>query len=387
MHSERLRLRYLDGIRGLAALFVVAHHLHQELSVKGGLPRHFLAATKLLQLGHYAVALFIVLSGYSLMLPVARSADGRLRDGIWRYLLRRARRILPPYFAVLAFTLLLMLAIPAMRRPTGFSWDAAVPISSGAVLSHMLLIHNLNPAWVLKIDPPMWSVATEWQIYFAFPLVLLPLWRKLGVAITVLFAYGAGVGLVYWSGGQLRDAYPWYLGLFAAGMGAAVIGFSSRPSTHRVRQRIPWWHLVMAFGAALAVMIKLRPGWLALADALAGLAAASLLVACTTVVTSKSASRPIVLRIFESDWAVRLGAVSYTLYLIHSPLITLAHLALMKAVNLDAMRRLLLLPPVAIVIIVPVTLAFYFLFERPFVSSRRKAASPVLASTVYDPAI
>lgn len=143
----------------------------------------------------------------------------------------------------------------------------------------------------------------------------------------------------------------------------------------------------MAFGAALAVMIKLRPGWLALADALAGLAAASLLVACTTVVTSKSASRPIVLRIFESDWAVRLGAVSYTLYLIHSPLITLAHLALMKAVNLDAMRRLLLLPPVAIVIIVPVTLAFYFLFERPFVSSRRKAASPVLASTVYDPAI
>ena len=64
----------------------------------------------------------------------------------------------------------------------------------GVIVSHLLLIHNFNPDWHSKIDYPMWSVATEWQIYFLFPLVLLPVWKRFGAAAAV----GAGflIGLV-----------------------------------------------------------------------------------------------------------------------------------------------------------------------------------------------
>ena len=71
-------LGYLDGLRALAALYVVAVHAlsqvdrhHDRISAPWSL------ITGLFLYGHYAVDLFIVLSGFCLMLPVVRrSADG-----------------------------------------------------------------------------------------------------------------------------------------------------------------------------------------------------------------------------------------------------------------------------------------------------------------------
>src|SRR6185369_12422910 len=72
-------LGYLDSIRGLSALYVAACHAwlmyaaqfadHGLQSISGGL----VVATSWLAFGRSAVAIFIVLSGYCLMLPVVRS--------------------------------------------------------------------------------------------------------------------------------------------------------------------------------------------------------------------------------------------------------------------------------------------------------------------------
>ncbi len=65
------RLDYLDGIRALAALFVVAHHVY--IAVYPGFPENtgpwFLGW---LLYGNFAVAVFIVVSGFSLTLAPAR---------------------------------------------------------------------------------------------------------------------------------------------------------------------------------------------------------------------------------------------------------------------------------------------------------------------------
>jgi peptidoglycan/LPS O-acetylase OafA/YrhL len=67
------------------------------------LPR-FLIAVVVALLSHGfalpSVQVFIVLSGYCLMLPVAQAA-GTLKGGLSVFVRRRAIRILPPYFAML----------------------------------------------------------------------------------------------------------------------------------------------------------------------------------------------------------------------------------------------------------------------------------------------
>ena len=75
MPESRLRLEYLDGLRGLAALYVVIHHAY--LQSTNSEDRFFLRtplnrALHFLDYGHFAVAIFIVLSGYCLMIPLAK---------------------------------------------------------------------------------------------------------------------------------------------------------------------------------------------------------------------------------------------------------------------------------------------------------------------------
>src|SRR3954462_13179518 len=90
--STASRLDFLDGLRGLAALYVVLHHA--ALEVPGGSLSPVSGIFRgLLRQGHFAVAVFIVLSGYCLMRPVASDPSGRVRGGWRAYLLRRARRI------------------------------------------------------------------------------------------------------------------------------------------------------------------------------------------------------------------------------------------------------------------------------------------------------
>ena len=143
------------------------------------------------------------------MLPVARSADGALRRRVESSIFRRrAWRILPPYYATLVCLAALIALIPGL--PWELSFAAWTP---GVIASHLFLLHNLRSSWTGKIDPPMWSVATEWQIYFVFALFLLPLWRRFGNALTMLAAFGLGLAPHFLlpgrtSTGQARGTWP-----------------------------------------------------------------------------------------------------------------------------------------------------------------------------------
>lgn len=374
-----IRLRFLDGLRGLAALSVVIHHIHQELEWAGDLPAGLFRATKFLQLGHYAVAVFIVLSGYSLMLPVVRSEDWQLPGGRWAYLKRRARRILPPYYAALALTLLLMAVVPGLREPVG-GWrqNSALPaFTFQAISSHLLLVHNLTPS-VFKINSPMWSVATEWQIYFLLPGLLLPVWRRFGNVAALAVAVVTGLVPHFLWGGGIDAAGPWYLGLFGFGMAAASI--SLRPASGGWRERIPWVGVSAVFAISLAVMIKLRPGLVWVNDNLAGVGAAALLIFCARSLAREgtdgsASSRPLALRLLEGRWAVALGAFSYSLYLTHSPLVSLVHLAL-HGFNLSNCGECIAVAGVSLPVALVLAYGFHLVFERPFLPGHRYGRQP-----------
>src|SRR3954467_12743535 len=169
--GPRQRIAGLDGIRGLAALFVVVNHVF--LRAFPGYPADtapFWAAWFIY--GRFAVVVFIVLSGFSLALSPAR--HGWRLDGLARFARRRARRILPAYWAALPF------------RPAG-AWPVVPPPGQGApdvkaVVVNGLLVQNLVGA--ATPNRAFWSMAVEAQLYVMFPLLLLMV-RRWGAAAMV----------------------------------------------------------------------------------------------------------------------------------------------------------------------------------------------------------
>lgn len=146
----RVRLHFLDGMRGLSAFYVLLFHAHWQADwyfQPAPLSGLTAAISSLLDYGHAAVAVFIVLSGYCLMLPVARSGGLSIPGGVGAYLLRRARRIMPPYYAAIGVSLLLIACLPALSHPGGERWAVALPGPGAHPFTpepHALFFHPLR---------------------------------------------------------------------------------------------------------------------------------------------------------------------------------------------------------------------------------------------------
>jgi len=370
--GRRIHLAFLDGLRAVAASYVVLFHAVPGMSQSALIgPARILR--RLFAYGHEAVAIFIVLSGFCLMLPVVRGGSARLDVDLGRFVRRRAFRILPPYFAALAGSIALLAAVPVLRTPnTGTIWDNSLPgLEPGAIGSHLLLLHNWSPAWGYQINGPLWSVASEWQIYFFFPLVLLPVWRRAGMVGALGAAAVLGYApLLLWPAPS-AIAIPWYLLLFALGMSAAAIAFSTDALATRLRVQVRWklvsralWIGCIALSSAQA---NLWFGTKPVADLLVGLAAAALLVSIT--VRAVSAERGWLLGWLESRPLVALGHFSYSLYLTHLPVLALCYFAL-RPFALPPLVATLALAVLGSLSSVLVAYVFHLGIERRFIHSR-----------------
>ncbi len=382
--APRLRLHYLDGLRGLAALYVVLNHCYTQAQYSlftTSLPMLARMATRLLDFGHLAVDVFIVLSGYCLMLPVVRSADHQSIGSMKKFFQRRTRRILPPYYAAILLCLIIIWCIPGLKQGAGVGWDIALPaFTPGAIISHLLLVHNLSPNWIFKIDYPMWSVATEWQIYFLFPFVMLPVWRRFGIFALLLAVFVFWMAIHIFFHTRFDGAGLHLASLFSFGMVGAILGFSQEPKIISWRDRISWGVCTLVSFLALIGLLYWRPELIekhtSHIDLLAGLCATCLIVYCTQHLLRESVSRPAVLVLLESGFAVGLGRFSYSLYLIHAPVLALCYVVL-RRMHLDSVITL------AAVIFtgVPLSLLFSYVFflacERPFLE-RRAAKTPTV---------
>ena len=384
LSNTKLRLHYLDGLRGLAALYVVIFHVYLEASYRWAglaLPRKLWLASQWMIYGHSAVVVFIVLSGYCLMLPVIRSDDGQLSGGLKRFFIRRGRRILPPYYAAVLLSLLLIALTSKWRQVVETPWADMTPaFTPGVLVSHILLFHNLNQNWTLKIDSPLWSVAMEWQIYFVFALLLLPIWKRWGIAAALIAAFFFGLAPHFFlpTKYNLDATCPWYIGLFACGMWGAIIGFSPLSVHRRIHDRVPWGVLSFLFFLCNLVSERLHITWLKLfawqGDILVGASAICLIICCTKHLKDNPGSnRLLVLRLLESRWAVVLGTFSYSLYLVHDPLLALLHLPL-HMLNLSLSVNFLILLIIGVPVCILAAYGFHCCFERPFLRRPVKKA-------------
>ena len=319
-------------MRAAASLYVVLFHAVMGFA-HGELTGPWKILKRASAFGHEAVAVFIVLSGYCLMLPVVRRGGDRLPRSLGNFFARRAWRILPPYYVTVTLSLLLIANVRVLGQSgSGTIWDDSLPgFGWGPVVSHLFVVHNWFPSWAFQIDGPLWSVATEWQIYFFFPLLLLPVWRRFGVGGALLAALLLGYAPLAIVPKSAAAAIPWYLALFTLGMGAAAIVHSPRDTEKRLRDSVPWgWLCAVLAGVSLvggwgfgSIWFHLKP----VTDLLLGFATATFLV---NAALELGAGKPRLLtRWLASRPAVGLGHMSYSLYLTHLPVLALCHFALL----------------------------------------------------------
>ncbi len=368
--EQKLRLIFLDGIRGFAAFYVVLSHIYLQQSEN--LPAWINLPTKLFRYGSFSVAVFIVLSGYSLMLPVVRSQTGYLPGTLLDYFKRRAKRIISPYYITLFFCCLLALIILSIEQFTAldwqeFSYDWFSPhFSFVDLFLHILMIHNLNPEKQLYlINLPLWSVALEWQIYFLFPLLFLPIWRRWGGLSVIIVAFVIGLIPHYLLNGYMDAVRPWFVGAFTIGMIGAEIGFSQKSYLIHLRKSCPWGKLAIIF-AGLAIFTqweKIRvDAWMF--ETFASIAAACLIIHCTQIVM-EGKKRGFILRLFEHSWALKLGGFSYSLYLTHARILTVVRHLLM-GLNIPSVISVVIFYLVGLGLSLLIAYRFHLLFEKPF---------------------
>jgi peptidoglycan/LPS O-acetylase OafA/YrhL len=366
-------IAYMDGFRGLAAWSILFAHTTGELLSRpdaSRLPKFFHIFSHLDNFAHYIVAIFIVLSGYVLMLPVAKSADGRLRGGMGAYFKRRFLRIVPAYYAALALTTLLLFVVPNLRTGLGTDWDHSLPaFTPKSIVTHLLLIHNLFWDTVYRIDGPAWTVSTEWEIYLLLPLVFLPVWRRWGVRGVLAAGVVLGYAPHYLLHARFEEANPHFIFLFALGMTASIINHNPRMRAIDALDRVQWSTLSALFFAVAVLFSVVKQEWtfqhLYLVEISVGLGALCFMVYATRLLeTPGDRPMPIVLRILNSRLALWLGALSYTLYVVHYPLVGAAD-AMLLHVHVGATASMAVM--MCLLVGIPIfCYGFHLVFEKPF---------------------
>jgi len=332
VEARSLRLESVDALRGSAFLMVFVFHCFLELNTgTGGLvgaiyssrwnfffPHHF---------GALGVQLFFVLSGYCIHRSALswRAAHPYADAKTWSrtYLWRRFVRIYPMYLASI-----IILQLVSEGRWRDFLW-------------HAVFAQTLVPDQVNRLNPSLWSLAVEAQLYALYPLVLLAMdrWgalRTLAACAIASVCWRLAVPEhMWWSAMPWRWGLEWFLGAAVAHTQTARAWIGGRSLG------LIWIALVVALAVSRSDILY------SFAPPLAFAASLGFLVRL-------SSWRP-------PQWLCAAGTVSYGLYLVHQPVLKgLSNLG--QASGLDTAHSGVFLAATGLALAISVSLAV--LLER-----------------------
>lgn len=290
----------IDGLRAVAVLPIVLFH----------------AGFASLSGGFIGVDIFFVISGFLITSIILREMDAGLFS-IATFYKRRIVRIFPALFVMLAVALVMgcVLLLPAEIRLLGYSAAAAVGFASNIYFWETA--DYFASAAELKPLLHTWSLGVEEQFYLLYPLLIILVYRrgyreKLRLIILVLTALSFAASLLLAfrftdTGFYMLPSRAWELGIGAL----AALGSFPQVQSSKARDVLSVIGLTLIIlGVALIDAEKPFPAPWAL---LPCVGTALLLAYGKTALTNGLLSAP------PMRWV---GAISYSLYLWHWPIIS-----------------------------------------------------------------
>lgn len=296
--------------------------------------------------GFLGVDIFFVISGYLMTMLYTPSTTPT------EFYVRRARRLMPAYFAAIAFT---MIAGYYLTLPTDFRQLVTQILFASALLSNIGFWLQNSYFSQAEFNPllHLWSLGVECQFYLFFPLLIF-IARKWRLALS---AMGVGsLALCLWavliSPKLSFFMLPMRVWEFAIGMWAA--SQQQRPPEQR------WLGLIGVAGMLLIPLLHVQGDDSSIIMGHPALAA--LFVACATGMALLFRLPENLIDSFIGKLLQRIGNVSYSLYLVHWPILVLAHYVPFGGTrtNISGITDII----VCAALIVVATLLLYFFFER-----------------------
>lgn len=361
------RLAYVDGLRALSALWVILYDVwrfNREPDL--GL------LTPLCASGHLGVEIFMVLSGFCLFYPMAHL--WHLPANHWRtFFVRRAKRILPPYYAALLYAIVLPHALSPLFRAAGLNPAPGALPDATSLFVHATMLQNLVDLPSL-INPSFWSLSLEAQYYLVFPLLALAImrWRWKGVIAILGVCALYRLGFLAVLGANLsRQEFLLFnsivgrLAIFTAGM---VVALVIRESGGKRPEGL----LDVLWGLSTVPLVMLGFYWYfhpvgpwPLSDVCLGIAAGGILL--------RHADAPRGLgRALAWPALVAIGEMSYSFYLINRPTCFVVNHAVTQLVPGSPAVQMGVTLAVGVPLSLGIAALFYRGVERPFMVKRSR---------------
>jgi peptidoglycan/LPS O-acetylase OafA/YrhL len=337
----------LTGIRALAALLVLG--MHTEQNVPFGLD----SLLPFFARGYLGVDFFFVLSGFIITHVYFASLASPSRSAVQIFLWHRFIRLYPVHITVLAG----LVIVVSVAHATGFTFNNPREWQWNDLLWQLTLLHawgvTASPGW----NAPSWSISAEWFAYLLFPLLAPALMRvrERGIALLIAVAALAATALLFamadwrlntWVG---APALARVFGEFLCGAALCrAVDLSNKLALPRGD--------ILATGAFVAFLF----------GASAGLQDFALVALLALTILGAALSSGHVMRILGSRALVWLGEISYSVYMVHFPvLIVIRRLweRLGFAQWQPAGRMFAFMATVALILALAATL--FYVVERP----------------------
>lgn len=317
--KKRDYLSSLTSLRGLAALLVILLHVNIFCFALAPWDSPF---DHFIQKGYLWVDFFFLLSGFIMMHVYSESFGKSIKGNFKKFMRSRFARIYPLHL----FSFLCMVAFYFWYRAnfTLYPADYIHTFNVQTIWTNLLLLHSMDFHNTLSWNSASWSISVEWWMYVVFPFLLIPFrkitdWKKIFIFFGVIAGY---LFIIYYlyplsaiTNGTLDPSVKYNLDVtYDYGFVRCFFGFLFGMLLYEL-YRVGWgrrylsknsaWLLTMAL--IVIVMTVSMPDFIPI-------------IAFAAIILVSVYTEGIGKHILNLKPLIYLGDISYSLYLMHLPI-------------------------------------------------------------------